>query len=116
MSQDELASRIRRKHPRLKLSGVRISRYERNLQTPRLEVLSALADETGKPLEFFVVSSNSDGEGEDDEEADSTVAFRAAYELDLQGNHALADQLRIVARRRSRFPAASRAHREAVKA
>lgn len=101
LTQDELASVIRARRPNLKLSGVRISRYERNVQSPRLSVLVAIAEATERPLDFFRVDdeqSESNGHA-DDEDEDSALMMRAAYHLDKSGEYALADALRGRARR-----------------
>jgi len=101
LTQDELAERIRRKKPKLKLTGVRISRYERDVQSPRLSVLVAIAEETGKSLDFFRVEDDTARESSSDEEdeEDSAAMFRAAYHLERTGEYALADDLRARARR-----------------
>lgn len=61
LTQDDLAERIRRTRPKMRVTGVYISRYERNEQSPRLSMLVAIAEETGKSLDFFRVD-DSDGE------------------------------------------------------
>jgi transcriptional regulator with XRE-family HTH domain len=102
LTQDELADRIRARRPKIKVSGVRISRYERDVQAPRLSVVVAIAEATDKPLDFFRVDAESDGgeqaDGEADEE-DSSAMLRAAYHLDRASEFALADDLRSRARR-----------------
>jgi transcriptional regulator with XRE-family HTH domain len=103
LTQDQLADRIRARRPKLKLSGVRISRYERDVQAPRLSVIVAIAEATDRPLDFFRVDTESDG-GEqslsgDDEEDDQTAMLRAAYHLDRAGEFVLADDLRLRARK-----------------
>lgn len=60
MTQDELAERIRHRRPKLKVTGVYISKYERDTQTPRISMLSAIAEATGKPVEFFLVEEAGD--------------------------------------------------------
>lgn len=116
-SQDDLAASIRRTHPKLKVSGARISRYERNKQIPRLPVLTAIAEATEKPLDFFRTDVDGNGAGEqtpdDEEEGDAAVRFKAAYVLDLAGEHQLADALRAGVRR-AKFQRASLAQRELV--
>lgn len=113
-SQDDLAASIRRKHPKLKVSGVRISRYERNKQIPRLPVLTAIAEATEKPLDFFRTDvDNGAGEQPDDEDEDSALTFKAAYVLDLAGEHQLADALRAGVRR-AKFQRAAATQRELV--
>lgn len=100
LTQDELADRIRRKRPKMRVSGVYISKYERNAQTPRLSMLVAIAEETGKPLDFFHVDDGTASESSSDEdEEDSAAMFRAAYHLERGGEYALADDLRQRARR-----------------
>lgn len=105
LTQDDLAERIRRTRPKMRVTGVYISRYERNEQSPRLSMLVAIAEETGKSLDFFRVD-DSDGEASSDEEdeEDSAAMFRAAYHLERSGEYALADDLRMRARR-SKFKA-----------
>ncbi len=100
LTQDELADRIRARRPKAKVSGVRISRWERNVQAPRLSALVAIAEATNKSLDFFRVddSNGDEPDGEDDEE-DSSAMTRAAYHLDRAGEYALADDLRARARR-----------------
>ena len=112
MTQDELAERIRSKRPKLKVSGVRISRYERGVQQPRFSLIVAIAEETGKPLEFFRVDEDGgdggeSGSGDDEDDEDAEAMTRAAYLLDRSGDYALADDLRRRARR-SRFKTQSR--------
>lgn len=110
MTQDELADRIRSKRPKMKVSGVRISRYERGVQEPRLSVIVAIAEETGKPLDFFRVSDNGgseNGSDDEDDEEDSDAMMRAAYLLDRSGEYMLADDLRMRARR-AKFRSQSR--------
>lgn len=102
LTQDELADRVRSRRPNLKVTGVRISRYERDVQSPRLSVLVAIAEATDKPLDFFRVSdedANGDGGSSEAEEEDSQAMLRAAYHLDRSGEYALADDLRSRARR-----------------
>lgn len=104
LTQDELADRIRARRPKMKVSGVRISRYERDVQVPRLSVVIAIAEATSKPLDFFRTDadgdgSESNGDGSDDEEDDSAAMTRAAFHLDQTGLYALADDLRARARR-----------------
>ena len=100
LTQDELADRIRSRRPKLKVTGVRISRYERDVQSPRLSVVVAIAEATNRTLDFFRVDSDNGDEpdGEADEE-DSAAMTRAAYHLDRAGEFALADDLRHRARR-----------------
>jgi transcriptional regulator with XRE-family HTH domain len=102
LTQYELADRIRSKRPKIKVTDARISRYERNAQSPRLSVLVAIAEATGKTLDFFRVDSESDGgeqsNGEADED-DSHAMMRAAYHLDRSGEYAMADDLRMRARK-----------------
>lgn len=102
MTQYELADRIRSRRPKIKITDARISRYERNAQSPRLSVLVAIAEATGKTLDFFRVDTESDG-GEhslgEAEEEDSHAMLRAAYHLDRSGEYALADDLRGRARK-----------------
>jgi transcriptional regulator with XRE-family HTH domain len=111
LTQDELADRIRTKRPKMKVSGVRISRYERGVQEPRLSVIVAIAEETGKPLDFFRVDDASNGDsassGDEEDEEDSDAMMRAAYVLDRSGEYTLADDLRMRARR-AKFRSASR--------
>lgn len=111
LTQDELADRIRSRRPKIKVSGVRISRYERDVQSPRLSVVVAIAEATDKPLDFFRVDSESTGgeepAGAEDEE-DSSAMLRAAYHLDRVGEYVLADDLRARARK-SALKARSRA-------
>lgn len=85
----------------MKLTGVRISRYERDVQAPRLSVLIAIAEETGKSLDFFRVDSDDTEHvnGDEDDEEDSEAMTRAAYHLDRAGQYVLADDLRARARR-----------------
>lgn len=102
LTQDELADRIRSKRPGIKVSGVRISRYERDVQAPRLSMLVAIAEATDRPLDFFRVDDETGGEtsGSDDaDDEDSATMLRAAYFLDRSGEYALADDLRRRARR-----------------
>jgi transcriptional regulator with XRE-family HTH domain len=102
MTQDELADAVRSKRPKLKVTGVRISRYERNVQTPRLSVLVAIAEATDKPLDFFRVDDetphNGDGTADAEDEEDAAVMMRAAYHLERTGEYALSDMLRARAR------------------
>ncbi len=100
LTQDELADRIRARRPKAKISGVRISRWERNVQAPRLSALVAIAEATNKSLDFFRVddSNGDEPDGEADEE-DSSAMTRAAYHLDRAGEYAIADDLRSRARR-----------------
>lgn len=86
LTQDELADRIRARRPKAKVSGVRISRWERNVQAPRLSALVAIAEATNKSLDFFRVddSNGAEPDGEADEE-DSSAMTRAAYHLDRAG-------------------------------
>ncbi len=113
MTQYELADRIRSKRPKIKVTDARISRYERNAQSPRLSVLVAIAEATGKSLDFFRVDSESDGgeQNPETEEEDSHAMMRAAYHLDRSGEYALADDLRARARK-----AALKTKREALRA
>lgn len=103
LTQDELADRIRSRRPKIKVSGVRISRYERDVQSPRLSVVVAIAEATEKPLDFFRVDSESTGGDEEtggaEDEEDSSAMMRAAYHLDRAGEYVLADDLRSRARR-----------------
>lgn len=103
LTQDELADRIRSRRPKMKVTGVRISRYERDVQSPRLSALVAIAEATGKSLDFFRVDSEENGGGEaetgDADEDDSHAMLRAAYHLDRSGEYALADDLRMRARK-----------------
>lgn len=101
LTQDELADRIRARRPKAKVSGVRISRWERNVQSPRLSALVAIAEATGKSLDFFRVDEDTNGEqpSSDDDEEDAAAMTRAAYHLDRSGEFALADDLRARARR-----------------
>lgn len=92
----------------MKVSGVRISRYERDVQAPRLSVIVAIAEATEKPLDFFRVDTEITG-GEEptaEDEDDSHAMLRAAYHLDQTGEYALADDLRSRARK-ARFAAES---------
>lgn len=101
LTQDELADKIRSRRPKMKVTGVRISRYERDVQSPRLSVIVAIAEATNKTLDFFRVDSDDNGDkpdGDADEE-DSSAMTRAAYHLDRAGEYALADDLRHRARR-----------------
>lgn len=101
MTQYELADRVRRTRPTIKVTEARISRYERNAQVPRIAVLVAIAEETGQSLDFF--RTDSDGSPDEvaasDEEEDSAAMHRAAYQLDRVGQFAMADDLRRRARR-----------------
>lgn len=101
LTQDELATKIRSRRPNLKLTGVRISRYERNIQSPRLSVIVALAEATDRPLDFFRVDDSPESENgsDSDEDDESDLMMRAAYHLDRSGEYALADVLRGKARR-----------------
>lgn len=112
LTQYELADRIRSKRPKIKVTEARISKYETNATSPRLSVLVAIAEATGKTLDFFRVDTEADGgessPGEADED-DSHAMMRAAYHLDKTGEYALADDLRARARK-----AALKAKREAV--
>lgn len=104
LTQDELADRIRSRRPKLKISGVRVSRYERDVQVPRLSVVIAIAEATDKPLDFFRVDAEEDGgeasiSSSDEDEDDQSAMLRAAYHLDRAGEYALADDLRGRARR-----------------
>lgn len=102
LTQDELADRVRSKRPKLKVTGVRISRYERNVQSPRLSVLVAIAEATNKPLDFFRVDDGAEDNGSaergSDDEDEAALMTRAAYHLDRSGEYALADALRVRAR------------------
>lgn len=113
MTQYELADRVRRTRPKLKLTEARISRYERNAQIPRIAVLVAIAEETGQSLDFFRIDSDGGPDevaSSSDEEEDSAAMQRAAYQLDRVGQFAIADDLR----RRARRVAMQAARRERV--
>lgn len=72
-----------------------IVRWENGHNEPRFEHVAAIARATGKEMSFFT-----DGLGDDeDEEEDHAVMLRAAYHLDRAGEHSLADDLRVVARK-----------------
>lgn len=102
LTQYELADRVRTKRPKIKITEARISKYENNAQSPRLSVLVGIAEATGKSLDFFRVDTEADGgetsTGEADED-DAHAMMRAAYHLDRTGEYAMADDLRMRARK-----------------
>ncbi len=103
LTQDEFAVRVRASNPNLKISGVRLSRYERNVQSPRLPVLQAIASASNRPLDFFRVDDETVAEkaapAGAEEEGDAGVMYRAASRLEESGDFALADDLRSRARK-----------------
>ena len=93
LTQDELADRVRVKRPKVKLTGVRVSRYERNVQSPRLSVLIAIAEATDKPLDFFRTDDNGEQPSGDADDEEAELLTRAAYHLEKGGEYAMADAL-----------------------
>lgn len=98
-TQDDLVHQVRSRHPRVKLSVSQLSNYERGINTPRLAVLTAIADVIDEPLESFAGDARN-GSG-DDEDEDSEM-HRVARLLEGLGQIDLADALLARARRMRR--------------
>lgn len=102
LTQDDLAAKMRARRPKMKVSGVLVSRWERGIQEPRLSAVVAIAEATGKSLDFFRVDGDDadDGRsGDEDDDEDSDAMMRAAYVLDRSGDYTIADDLRRRARK-----------------
>lgn len=98
LTQEDLAYRLRNQG--IKAAARYINRWERGPgrggNSPRADVIPVLAEALGVSIESLY--ENGDGSDEDEED-DQAAMFRAAYHLDRAGQHTLADDLRMRARR-----------------
>lgn len=92
-TQEDLAHEVRRRNPSVKLAASQLSTYERGAHTPRLPVLSAIAEALDEPLDSFSRPKTDDDEDEDSE------MHRIAKLLESIGQIDLADELFARARR-----------------
>lgn len=97
-TQDDLVHQVRSRHQHVKLSTSQLSNYERGINTPRLAVLTAIADVLDEPLDSFV-SDRRNGSGDDEDE--ESEMHRVARLLEGLGQIDLADELFARARRAS---------------
>ena len=93
LSQEDLAYKVREvSKGKLTPAPTDISRYERSVHAPRMQMLAAIAKATGKDIEFFL---NESDEGDDDEEAALRTLAISALGL---GQYEMADTLLALAR------------------
>ena len=93
MSQEDLAYKVREvTKGTLTPAATDISRYERSVHAPRMAMLVAIANATGKDIEFFL---NESEEADDDEEAALQALASQAVEI---GRYDMAENLLSLAR------------------